>query len=119
MQENDHSNPKQLKGFYGKVKVSAKALDILIVIGTVALFGVLAFAMEHRGYTISFDSTGGTVVEEQKKMYGDHVDSPKDPTREGYTFECWSRDVGGTNPWDMENDTVTESMTLYAIWAQE
>ena len=119
MQEKDQSNQKQLKGFYGKAKVSVKALDVLIAIGVVALFCVLTFAMQHRGYTITFDSTGGTIVESQTKMYGEYIDEPEIPVREGHTFEYWAEDANGEKPWDMAKDTVSNSMTLYAHWKQE
>lgn len=119
MQNNDQKNPKQLKGFYGKVKVSVRTLDILIGIGVVALVLVLSFGLRHRGYTITFDSTGGTPVESQLKMYGEYVDVPDTPTREGYTFTYWSQDEEGNYPWDMVENEVSESMTLYANWKQE
>lgn len=119
MEQNDQTKPKQLKGFYGKVKVSVRALDILIIIGVVALFGVLAFGLNHRGFTIDFDTNGGTHVESQKKMYGDHIDAPENPTREGYDFLYWSLDDYGRNPWDMEEDVVEEPMKLYAIWQEK
>lgn len=116
MQENDHQKPKQLKGFYGKAKISVNVLDKLIVVGVIALVAVLAFGMQHRGFTITFDSTGGTVVEPQTKMFGEYVDIPEDPTREGYTFEYWSLDRDGEAKWNMKEDKVSESMTLYANW---
>ncbi len=119
MQNNDQNNPKQLKGFYGKVKVSVKTLDILIGIGVVALILVLGFGLRHRGYTIEFDSTGGTPIESQLKMYGEYVDAPENPTREGYTFEYWSQDENGEYPWKMDENEVSESMKLYANWKQE
>lgn len=118
MQEKDQQNPKQLKGFYGKVKVSVKTLDLLIVIGVVALIGVLGFGLAHRGYTITFDCTGGTLIESQKKMYGEYVDPVEDPTREGYTFDYWSTDKNGMYEWEISKDTVSESMTLYANWQE-
>ncbi len=119
MQTNDQENPKKLKGFYGKVKVSVKALDTLIVIGVIALFAVLAFGLRHRGYTITFDSTGGTTIESQLKMYGELVDPVEDPTREGYTFDYWAQDVNGQYPWNIDVDEVSQSMTLYAIWNEQ
>ncbi|MDO4466774.1 MAG: InlB B-repeat-containing protein [Bacillota bacterium] len=118
MQEKDQQNPKQLKGFYGKVNVSVKTLDKLIVIGVVALIGVLCFGLNHRGYTITFDCTGGTPIESQKKMYNELVDPVKNPTREGYTFDYWSRDLDGLDEWVIQEDKVSESMTLYANWLE-
>ncbi|MBQ0064823.1 MAG: InlB B-repeat-containing protein [Firmicutes bacterium] len=116
---NNHSEKKELKGFYGKAKISVKILDIAIVIGIVALFAVLTFGMNHRGYTVTFDSNGGTMVEPQKKMYGDHLDPVEPPTREGYEFLYWANDIFGNNPWNIEKDVVTEPLKLYAFWQQK
>lgn len=38
------------------------------------------------------------------------------PTAEGYRFDGWYKDVNLNQPWDFENDTVTENITLYAKW---
>lgn len=112
----DHKEPGQLKGFYGKAKVSVRTLDIIIVAGIIAMIIVLSMGMKNSGFTISFDSQGGTYVESQKLMYGDHVTAPADPTREGYEFVGWFRDRNGQSQWNIDNDTVVEAMTLYAIW---
>ena len=52
----------------------------------------------------------------QNQMYGQLLDIPEPPTREGYTFTGWYEDPTCFNLWDMENDTVESDMTLYAGW---
>ena len=71
----------------------------------------------NNGYTISFDSKGGTDVPAQTDlMYGDHVTEPEPPTREGYTFKGWYLDENCIYEWDFETSQVGQSMTLYADW---
>ena len=41
---------------------------------------------------------------------------PVDPVREGYTFTGWYLDEACKNAFDVENDVITEAMTLYAGW---
>ena len=52
-------------------------------------------------------------------MYGELIETPEEPMREGFEFDGWYLDPGGTVPWDPEEDTVTESMTLYAGWREK
>ena len=106
----------QLRGLYGKVKIPVKVLDAVIVIGFIALVLVLLLGMQNRGYTVSFDSLGGTPVEAQKHMYGEPVDIPEPPTREGFSFAGWYQDRDCAYLWDIENAPVQQSMTLYAKW---
>jgi uncharacterized repeat protein (TIGR02543 family) len=49
-------------------------------------------------------------------MYGDLLDVPEAPSREGYTFTGWYKDPACDMQWDMEKDTVESDMNLYAGW---
>jgi uncharacterized repeat protein (TIGR02543 family) len=49
-------------------------------------------------------------------MYGDLIEEPEPPTREGYTFVGWHRDSACYVLWDPETDTVETDTTLYAGW---
>lgn len=106
----------QLRGLYGKVKIPVKVLDTVIIVGFVALALVLLLGMQNRGYTVSFDSLGGTPVEAQKHMYAELVDPPEPPTREGFTFAGWYQDKDCICEWDLATAPVQQSMTLYAKW---
>ena len=119
VKKDPYSEPGELKGFYGKMKVSVRTLDIAIVVGIIAIVAVLAFAMQHRGYTVRFDSMGGTPVEAQTHMYGELVEEPEDPTREGYSFAGWYQDASYRYQWIMDESRVSESMTLYACWEEQ
>lgn len=104
------------ESWYGKLNVTVRQLDIVIGVCLVLLVVVLVHGFVNRGYTVTFDSNGGTDVASQSLMYGDLVEDSGQPTREGYEFGGWYLDEGLTQPWDLETDTVSESMTLYASW---
>ena len=59
-------------------------------------------------YTITFDTTGGSEIAPITQDYGTVITAPADPTREGYTFKGWDREIPTTMP--------AENMTLKARW---
>ncbi|MBR5490623.1 MAG: InlB B-repeat-containing protein [Oscillospiraceae bacterium] len=66
---------------------------------------------------VGFESNGGTKIDSIAAVYGETINRPVDPTREGKTFEGWYKDIHLTEAWDFDNDTVKGNMTLYAKWA--
>ena len=118
MKEQEQQTP-QLSGLYSKVKISVKTLNIIIVVLVALLVACMAFGIANGGFHVSFDAQGGTPVESQTRMYGELLEEFDVPTREGFEFDGWYLDPGGTIPWDSETDTVTESMTLYAKWREK
>ena len=56
-------------------------------------------------YAITFDTNGGSEIAPIKQDYGTNITAPADPTREGYTFIGWDRDIPEIMP--AENITVT------------
>ena len=69
-------------------------------------------------YTVSFDSKGGTSVDDQTINEGGKVTEPAAPTREHYNFIGWFKDEGYITAWNFAEDTVTENVTLYAKWEE-
>ena len=59
-------------------------------------------------YTITFDTAGGSEIAPITQDYGTQIASPADPTREGYTFMGWDREIPKTMP--------AENMTVTAKW---
>lgn len=124
MEENRTETPAQeqtpkFRGLYRHVKISVKALDIIIVVCLAVIFVVFALEMRNPGFTITFDSKGGTDVASQNQMYGQLLEVPEPPTREGYTFTGWYKDYGCYELWNVEEDTVETDMTLYAGWQKK
>ncbi|MBQ5781964.1 MAG: InlB B-repeat-containing protein [Oscillospiraceae bacterium] len=66
--------------------------------------------------TVEFDSMGGSDVEKQTVTFGELITKPQDPTREGYTFDGWYKDIYLKEKWNFDTDTVTGNMVLYAGW---
>ena len=59
-------------------------------------------------YTITFDTAGGSEVAPITQDYGTAITAPADPTREGYTFMGWDREIPTTMP--------AENITFKARW---
>ena len=111
---------KDFKGIYKNVKISVRTLDIVIVGGIILMIVLVFFGIANSGYTIFFDSKGGTDVAAQMDLrYGDHVMEPEAPTREGYIFSGWYSDPNCQYPFDFENTIVDASATLYAGWEKK
>jgi uncharacterized repeat protein (TIGR02543 family) len=67
-------------------------------------------------YSVTFNSNGGSTVSAQEVSSGGLVTRPADPTKSGYTFGGWYKEVGLTTAWNFASDTVTSNITLYAKW---
>lgn len=117
MEEKRESN-RQLRGLYSRVNISVRTLNIIITVLCAALLACIAFGIANRGFTVTFNSMGGTPVESQRRMYGELLEESEAPSREGYVFSGWYREAGLETPWNPRADIVTESMTLYAGWEE-
>ena len=56
-------------------------------------------------YTITFDTAGGSQIAPITQDYGTVITSPANPTREGYSFIGWDKEIPTTMP--AENITIT------------
>ncbi len=115
-QTNAEEKTSKFRGLYRHVNISVKALDRIIVACIAVIVLVVALEMRNPGFTISFDSKGGSDVPAQNQMYGQLLEQPEDPTREGYLFTGWYKDSGCDIEWDVEEDIIETDMTLYAGW---
>ena len=106
----------RFRGLYRHVKISVKALDCIIVVCIAVILVVFALEMRNPGFTITFDSRGGTDVAAQNQMYGQLLEVPEPPTREGYRFTGWYTDAACYDVWDVEQRVIEADMTLYAGW---
>lgn len=59
--------------------------------------------------------TRATYVPANYAFYGDPVDRPADPVRNGYVFQGWSTDQAGNNMYNFSTP-MTGNITLYAQW---
>lgn len=67
------------------------------------------------GYTVTYDTQGGSSVAASHPVQGGKLLKPADPEREGYRFTGWYTDAACTVAWDFD-DPVNADMTLYAGW---
>ena len=104
------------RGLYRNVKISVKALDRIIFACIAVIIVVVALELRNPGFTINYDSCGGTDVLSNNQMYGELLEEPEPPTREGYVFTGWYIDSSCYELWDLENDIIESDMTLYAGW---
>ena len=106
-------------GLYRNVKMSVKTADRLILIGIIVLIACMIFAVSHAGFTVTFNTDGGSQIENQKVMYGQLVEVEENPVKEGYTFTGWDTDKECKNQVDVTKDEVRERMTWYSGWEKK
>lgn len=118
-QNEEGKKPREFRGLYKHVKISVKTLDCIIV-GCIAVIVILvALDLRNPGFTITFDSKGGTDVAPQNQMYGELLEVPEEPTREGYEFSGWYLDPACDDLWEEETDIIECDLTLYAGWEEK
>ena len=59
-------------------------------------------------YTITFDTNGGSEIAPITQDYGTQISAPDNPTRKGYTFKGWDKEIPETMP--------AENITVKAQW---
>ena len=113
---SENEDSRKLKGLYKGVNVSVKTLNIVIIACVLLIIVLVAMDLRDPGLTVSFDSLGGSDVASQQQMYGELLQLPDPPSREGYTFTGWYKDYACFEPWNDTTDTIQSDMTLYAGW---
>ena len=101
-------------GLYARVHMSVKAANWMVASLVALLVVATVFVVRHNGFTVRFDTDGGSRVDSVRVLYSETVPLEEQPVKEGYTFTGWYRAC--TNAWDVQNDRVEGSMTLYAGW---
>ena len=66
--------------------------------------------------TVKFETNGGTPIDPVTAIYGELLERPEDPTREGKRLAGWFKDIHLSEEWNFVTDTVKGNMTLYAKW---
>ncbi|PAF29795.1 InlB B-repeat-containing protein [Paenibacillus sp. 7516] len=67
-------------------------------------------------YTISFDTLGGSAVDDVSVEHGSKLTAPASPSRSGYTFSGWYIDPELKTPFDFDQTEMIADLTLYAKW---
>ena len=87
----------------------------LLVLPVLALLALLLFVLLGKK-RVDFDTRGGTELESVTVRKGEKLDPPMTPVKAGAMFAGWYCDSRCTEPWNFEEDTVENNMTLYANW---
>ncbi len=105
-------NPRNVKfpskGTYTVWQVASNTVGDYYTKMTVNVFGTPE---------VTFDSNGGSVVEQQIVTAGERVSEPQIPIKDGYTFDGWYSDEELTVRYDFEIP-VNSHITLYAKWTE-
>ena len=71
-----------------------------------------------RKYIVSFSTMGANLIPAQELKKGSCATEPTPPTKTGYIFEGWYKDVPCTKKFDF-GTPITDSIKLYAKWRKE
>jgi len=104
-----------------KLKEVLKNKKLLYILGGVLLLLVAVvvffcfFLKKEKTYAITFDTDGGTAIEQIIVKDGETVNFPEDPTKEGFKFNGWLLDGQPFSP----SAEITKDITLVASWMAE
>ena len=117
---SDYTTPGDGLVFNGRVTVKGTNVqagdDLLKIRGDGSL--VVKIYFDRTTHTVTFNTDGGSSVDDQTVGDTGKVTLPTAPTKVGYTFAKWTyQDANGqTVDWDFSNGTVTGDLTLTAQW---
>ncbi len=105
---------------------SAFSSDLSISFTTGNTYKIKAYAINSAGTTLSstltvtpqkvtFNSNGGSEVDDKYVNKDAKVTAPSDPTKSGYDFDSWRTTSGLTTEMNF-NGAITKDTTLYAKW---
>lgn len=104
-----------------KLKEILKNKKLLLLIGGVLLAIIAAvvflffFRKKEKTYTITFDTDGGSAIEQVVVKEGESVELPKEPTKEGFKFNGWLLDGQPFAP----STKIVKDIKLVAGWISE
>ena len=98
------------RGVENKIKV--KTLNYVIVVLFILLTCIVIYLTKQGGYTITFETNGGSTLAAQRYKYGEVIEL-ESPEKIGYTFDGWYIDEDLTQLLSKEMG-VENHMTLYA-----
>ena len=79
--------------------------------------GNLVFTAQYaiNQYTVTFVDWNGDVLNTQTANFGTAITKPADPTREGYTFKGWDKEIPATMPAGNLTITATYTINQYTV----
>ena len=101
-----HADPTKAKNEYYSYEFSGWQPEIVQVTGEATY--TAKFTETPIKYTITFDTDGGKPIESITAGYGTEITAPANPSKTGYTFAGWDKDIPTTMP--------AENVTIKALW---
>jgi uncharacterized repeat protein (TIGR02543 family) len=80
---------------------------------------ILTVKIQLQEQTVTFVSNDGSGVTSQIVYWGQLVEEPDPPVKDGYIFDGWYSDSALTSPWNFESDYIDGDTSLYARWSKE
>ncbi len=74
---------------------------------------------EEKTYTVTFNTNGGSSISELNVKEKTTAVEPKNPTKDGYTFDGWYKDSALEYKFDFNNTMINNNITLYAKWIDD
>lgn len=91
----------------GAIKITVTCTTNSIYVKSVEIIEVV---------TVTFNSNGGSSVDNKYALPGNKITAPDNPTRDGFLFNGWYKEIELENQWNFDTDTLSTNTTLYAKW---
>lgn len=89
--------------------------EFIFATNTMPAADITVYAKWTKLYTVTFDSRGGSHVNDVTGEAGEALAAPESPIRANYVFDGWFTDAEGTTPYVF--DTIpAQDITVYAHW---
>ena len=101
-----------------KLAIILGVISCVVCITVAVTVGVLVSGDdEPTYYTVTFDTQGGTEIENMTVLPGDFIGEIEQlPTKECSTLIGFATDAAGKSMWDLDTYQVNGDLKLYAIW---
>ena len=76
------------------------------------------YGEEAKKFTITFNTDGGSTIDDQTVYEGNAIEKPVDPTKEGYTFVRWDLDGVAYDFSKTLTKNQKDKIELKAIWSE-
>lgn len=98
-------------GWFTDVQFDVPYIETIMPAHDFTLYGLWEVSV----YTVSYNSNGGSVIDDADFTYFSEVPNPNAPTKEGYIFAGWYSDETLLLPFDFM-DVPLSNITIYAKW---
>ena len=109
------ANPTRT-GYAFKGRYTENTFKNVFSFSTPITYHTTLYAKWVKVYTVTFNTDAGSTIAPISVEDGSNATQPADPTREGYNFGGWFKDVAYMSAFDFTTETITADIILYAKW---